>query len=458
MHREGASVRGGGGDVRPKNSLDVLEQFFGEEVSVDLAKRIAGMPLYQLRELVLRLIDCYTVWFIHERHRRAKDERENLGPIFQPIIADDGTDSIEAVERSIEKLKPLLLYFPGGITVIDPVTASPAYLHSTDVNSEGMNAFFRGNIDVAGLVDGEFRDYFSRAVAVIAQLRPLIVERKIIPIPLQSVEQRENIARALLERLPPRDRDLWNPSERREYEQLLTQMVDSNDRRHSLDWGMAEYEALGVSESRLTHSYALKLAAERWLWFGSALDYDPVATDRWSKTAIQRGLKSVGSTPGIDTRVATALRRFSIPGLEEVPIADVVRLRNSEEAFAEFRSAFEQVLRLVLPEKPDSAPAFSTELARASNTLLIPRVAEIDRRRRQSPALDHMLSGALSVGAAVAEHAITHTFPVGTTLTTIATHSSWMLSRIRRRFSREGRDEALLREFYGYMIPAGRSS
>jgi hypothetical protein len=400
------------------NSIAAIEDFFGEKLNEDLVmQRLMGMPVYQLEVLVERLNETYTEWV------RAADNPKRNSQIFHNMTS---VEPLSAIERGDGKThgqlsKSLLAYFPGKVSVTDPVASIIFYKRRSKLPSSSSSYW---------------RRQFVYALNALIAIRPLVNSGDAVLVPAAYLGPRtepisELLRKQMQEAFPRlltinRTDDFWS-SVPDEWERQV--VIGHLQQKNSLVTEIAVAEALG---------YAL-MATDGEAAF--ILDH-----------AVQVGSAPDRTIPGAYVRFAQLLERFQIPALERISYADLARLRAEEEGFASFRSALGQILDRVQAEEPDSDDSFAVELAYWAKELLTHEVQRIDRSRRVSKSLQQFISGGAAIGTGIVTSMVTHSSPIDALAGVAAGQASWLLYPLLRRATKEGKRDTLLRTFYGSLL------
>jgi hypothetical protein len=178
----------------------------------------------------------------------------------------------------------------------------------------------------------------------------------------------------------------------------------------------------------------------------------PVAADGAALAAIEEALGHERSGPLEDTRVSELFSSFKIPAAAQASLQDVVSLRLNEEAFYEFRTAFQEILLAVSDSRPGDESTFSMEFRRHAYESLVDRRRRVTQLRKSSDKLQQIPTGVFLMGASGIESSITHEAPVGSVLATAATSSAWLALYLKRKATVKKNDE-LTRTFFSYLAP-----
>jgi len=407
-------------------SLAVIEDFFGEELSADLISRFASMPNYQLRELLSR-IDYAFKHGIPRRVRAVQGTSlsAQIAP-FQPIFANDTNLSFFA-PAVMHWVKCSLLYFPGPIAIPDPVGSIDDFI-TVDLALEPAGDSFLGHLKKSAI----------QALNLTLDLKPLIANGIVMTIPWPSVHYIFEDAMYLsLGAAPGNIASLSSGITHADLYEMY-ELWDS-------------YFARGSDGEPVDLDISGQLTSQ-WLAVGSLVGTSPVAADSYSLAVMNARLNSNANAALIDQRVAQVIANFEIPGAHQATLRDVVRLRLNEEAFEEFRCAFREILLSVSDANPRNDASFSLEFKRHAYETLAEQRQRVTKRREASDTLQLVLTGAFLLGAAGIEGTITHAPPVGSALAGAATLSAWIISKAKKRSELRNTDE-LVRTLFTYLVP-----
>ena len=181
------------------------------------------------------------------------------------------------------------------------------------------------------------------------------------------------------------------------------------------------------------------------------LNYDILVESAGAADAVVKGTQAL-AVAGVESATIGHLRGVTLPSITRISWADIARLRNQDDLFAEFRASFAEVARLAA--SPAVQPS-GRELQAAADEILSPRVRAVTDESRRRSVLEQTIIGGLSLGGAAVEHHVTGQPPVGTLLALSAAELGWFLNlTLVGRAERAGRRE--LRRFYAQLIRSTR--
>jgi hypothetical protein len=187
------------------------------------------------------------------------------------------------------------------------------------------------------------------------------------------------------------------------------------------------------------------------------LDLSPVAGSELMRTILQQEYLLQGARPVAQSvhATSTALARFEIPGIAAADLHTILSIRRHDTAFAEFRRNYARLMREALSQNPADQAQFEVEFRSAADDLLIPRIDELQKATRSSVLEKFLIPGAVSLGAAAIAYDITHTAAVSTLASAGLASGSWILDKLRKRYSSSGQKSRKLVEAYGLLMNRG---
>lgn len=392
------------------NTIEVVQNFLGDSLTVSSAQSLAEIPLEQLMLLFEELAPLYYDWLENEEKRR-EDETVEIYHCLDPYPKK------LPWRDKIDRYKGLLLYFPR-ITIPDPVGEMIWPMVTV--------AFFKremGELPVVTIPnEEEFRSDLKAALSLLAELSPLVNTQEITLIPSTFA--------------------------------LDYEVVQNSARK--------EMNVLSKKELASYRSTKHEIGAVKvWGRICAMCDLTPVAGKSWVHQILeaeyQLSRRKLKHAAGVKTRMAQNLLQQKVPGVSQASLRDIISLRRSEEAFRDFSKSFSEVLDRVHRESPVDETQFKVEFREAVETLLTPRIEDINTKIKASPVLTTIfISAALILGGGVITYMLTHTWPLGTGVSASLIPVSWIVDKIHKRFNKVGRKGALLRQFYGYLIESSQ--
>jgi hypothetical protein len=390
------------------NTIELVEEFLGDKLTVSSAQSLASMPTSKLAQLFERLAPSYYDWLENESKRRESEAIE----IYHLL---DPYPRRLPWQKQLEKCKGLALYFPR-FTLPDPIASTiwPLVTWSLVLQRLGEKPEVR--------VTNKLRLNLEYGLSLLAELSPLINTDEVRLIPS---------AFAL-------DYNVVQVSTQNELDALSEEELASRYRViNRLDLG----------------------TVKQWGRICAMADLTPVAAKGWVNDVLKVEYETAcfQRTPQIQTRMAENLLNYQMPGISKISLREIIALRQKEDAFYQFRRSFAEVLDIVHKESPPDQAQFEIEFREAAETVLRPRIEDIEKRLRGSSALAGILKPTgLLIGGGIITFLITGTLPISVPVGTGLVTVSWVAERIYRRFSKSGRSARLVRQFYGYLIPSSK--
>lgn len=421
-----------------KTSLAVLEEFFTTDLNMDMAWALERLPRYQARELLERLQYGFKTWLRRERaNAKQSASTTPFAARFQPIFSNDSNlrDNAGKLEQW---LKCALLYLPGEILYPDPIG-------SVDDMEYVSIALESGDGKLVDRIIGNL----ATGVKRLLPLKPLIDAGIVSLLPWPTISQvfdDRGRAWAFRQMLSETDRSQWHRiAEPAPYSGSIDELLE-------LDAFLDRFTTYDEDTNEPLDIDLESIVCAEWWWIGSRLGYASLAADTPARRLMTADLGDARQAALLDRRIARLFSEFSVPGPSSAATEEVVRLRLNEEAFSEFRMAFEHILRQVAEADPADDTIFSDEFSRHASATLYDRRSAVIRSRRRSDVLQGILTSAGLAGAAIVESSITHQFPIGSSLAATAATVGWLIPAIRTRAA-ESASRMLLTKFYGYLIP-----
>jgi hypothetical protein len=145
-------------------SIDIINNFLGEQLTPGIADRLSNGPEDQVIELIQEIAPCYYDWLENEEANPTNGDQQNC------FCIDPFERNLDW-QKQIDIYKKHLLYFPK-FTIPDPLAS-----------------FLCAPINVAQLFgtiayDDKFKQSFKEAITLLAELAPLIRSNDIQLMPL----------------------------------------------------------------------------------------------------------------------------------------------------------------------------------------------------------------------------------------------------------------------------------
>lgn len=158
--------------------------------------------------------------------------------------------------------------------------------------------------------------------------------------------------------------------------------------------------------------------------------------------------------PNKAQRIATDLIRYDIPGIGNVDLGTILKIRQNEDAFEAFRTDFGRLIDRVHQEGPANQRDFEKEFRQAADDILRPRIDEVNKTFSVSFIEKSLVPAALSVGAGVVAHSFpgVPAFPVTATAAAVLAPANWVLLKLNARWNKRGRKAEILRDAYSMLL------
>ena len=206
------------------------------------------------------------------------------------------------------------------------------------------------------------------------------------------------------------------------------------------------------------HDRGIIGAVKVWCKVCEMCEYTPLAGRDWVSKILaveyQQAMRRLQRVAGIDARVAQDLWQYRLPGVQQAPVNEIINLRRNHDAFAEWRNVLSGLLEQVRKEAPAPDPAqFEAEFKRTAEAQLTPKLQAIRSSIGQSQFLSKVLvPDSLTLGGGAITYMITQQPFTSAAVTSALAPVSWIAEKMIKRFNRDGRQAAILRDFYGYLI------
>jgi hypothetical protein len=378
---------------RPSTVIDIIENYLsGNLFDVEAADRLGDVPLDHLQPLFESLNQYYRDWLENHVEARWGITDSSEYHLFVPYPPDYPAD------HHLQQCKKMLLYLPN-MTWHDPLADAllPVFLLwdlGVGVNEDKLRADLR-----AGL----------HSVALLA---PLIRNGDVTLIPQAAVLS-------------------YNLLQQRAQEELQRVSSDKDD--------------------------LLTSAGKVWGHFCSMTRYTPVACDpfihRFLTGEYEAGRTGISHVPQITHRVATSLFRYELPGVNALPLDELIYLRCNVPAFQEWRLGVESFLEQVRKEEPEDSEQERVELRHAGEAILRPKVESLNKEIKGSSALEKIfLPGFIAASSAMVTYHLTGSLPVSTIVSGGVTSGSWIIDKVLHQFRRKPAKAAAVREVYNSLL------
>jgi hypothetical protein len=402
--------------------IRLIEDYLGDDLTLESADRISRAPRRHIGRMIDELTPYYCDW-LEKEEAQSDGNSQGTCMLIDPRPRRDWRQQEDA-------FKKCLLYFPRCVFpdrlaefLMPLVAAAPL------VGGVGDNEKFR-----QGLRDAL---YFLAGMATLRDDAGVVLMPYNFAIDYESVQKAANNEFKELKRSGLRD----------EYYQAVAEAMEPPGRRGSHDvasFVIAHLKLNGILCARLGY---VPIAGFSATWEALQRDYDMAGL---SQTAPR--------VPNRHHRVAQALLRHEVPGLRELDMETVIKLRRNEDAFRDFRRSFGEVLDRAQKELPTDERQWQAEFAQAADDILQPRLADLRRVTSSSVVEKFFIPAALSIGAGTAAYYVADlpAFPVPAITTASFAVFNWVLDKLNKRVSKSGRKAEVLREVYGMLLSPQR--
>ena len=374
-----------------RNSIDVVEQWFGQEIHGALPTVITKMPDNQLTELWSELADSYYAW--------------------------DGAWLAEAQEG------PSLLHFAGR--------------EEHETGSEGwLNAIKSASLYFDGLI---FRDPLAERLHSVTEVAGLLGEAS-----------RETVVRDLvggireLETIRPLVRTGAIRIAPRTFLGLLPD-VQELARMH-----LGEKPAHFEREDGFVDTEPAEFASVSALC--AKFGFEPIAGSKDGLRILQNGIKrfpEVAEKQGLGVR--DGFKSLSIPNVNRVPLEEIIRLRANSDGFARVRREIKRAMRVAEASLAHNEPfeiAFAEELRDVQE-----RLAEEIGRSKALQELVVPLGASVGMGMFGLLFGSLEPDRVAAALASSAAPGvAWIANMLLAALSAKGRGEREIVRLYGHLI------
>ncbi len=397
------------------NTIELIQNFAGDRLTPDFAQRIAHGDHVQLQGLYDTVVPFYDNWLDYDIDKRPQDDRT-----IHHVISRVDHESLTAAQWTAP-LRQQLLYFDT-VTIPDPLAEViwPAALMIKLLGSAPLPDDFQDNVQhalekLAALAEWENRKEFV-----------LFPKTFVADLPRMQHAARDEIATVTDEQL------------------------------NALTAKLSE-----CAPGDFTPEGTRIVLGEVSLWghFCAELDFVPVASNPWSRTMLrERFLPSHREArreraSRAEQRAEEAIVQFDLPGLADISLSEILKLRDNEEAFHELRQALRQVLDQAMSAGPADQEQFNAEFRVAAQDRIGEKLEKVKQAVRGSSVLqDVFVPSALGLGVGM----FNYTFLGGTLEPALVglgiSPTSWVFKKLLKRYGSEGRKAALLRQFYCHLL------
>jgi hypothetical protein len=407
----------------PMNSIEIIQNYIGEELTSEWAHRLADAPFDHIQILLFeKLYNFYIDWLESEEQRRSEEEVNEIDTFH---CIDPYPDPINlAWHQQLDHYKKFLLYFPH-FTIPDPL----AHIIWPIAQIALVTQQFGSRYSIPN--EDEFRSNIKEVFLLLSELAPFVSKGDIFLIPSPFVLDYEVVQRGANQEM-----------------QSLTKAYYKRFYKIAADYKTDK----GGTESVVGD-------VKVWGQVCSMLDLTPVAGNglvyEILKQEYQLKKASVRSH-----QVSQILMQYDVPGVSKASLSEIIALRKNEDAFHEWNSSFGRILEEAHKKAQnfhDDERQFNVELLQAAEAELRKCKEDLQAEVRGSSALDKILiPGALAIGVgsvvAWATHSPEHGVAASAGAKTALNTASWVATKLKKRYDKSGQKARLLCEFYGYLL------
>lgn len=448
------------------NAIDIVEEYFGDELTAKTAARIGEAPPDHIIPLVERLDAHYERWF-SDHTAPEQGTTENISNSYfyclEPFPPEQDGRAIA------NRYKKFLLYFPR-FAVPDPL-ADVFYPPLLVAHALMMfpDQAGRGTFHWDDRLQGDFRE----AIRLLAEIAPAVKRQDLRLVPNPYLLFHELIQNAAKSEL-----DAMNTGEGENYYRSIEEVALNKDTITGYAIHLAQLKAESSGRTARPADYLpsmeeivardkdkvagaisfivaehIKLAGQICARF----DYTAVAGDSATYAALAQDYAFVDNLalPAKKAqRIATELIRYDIPGIGNADLGNILEIRQNEDAFEAFRRDFGTLIDRAHQEHPSDQEEFDREFRQAADDILRPRIDEVNKTLSVSAVEKLLVPAALSVGAGWAAHAFLGVpqFPATAEAAAILSPLNWVMLKLNSRWTRGGRKAVVLRDAYSMLL------
>jgi hypothetical protein len=449
------------------NAIDIVEEYFGDDLTDETAEKIAAAPPDHIVPLVEKLDDHYGRWFAEQNADEEGAVGSDTGNYFYCVEPFPPEGDGRAIAS---RYKNFLLYFRR-LAVPDPLADIfyPPILVAHLLNIFPDQAR-RGSFPWDARLQDDFRD----AIRLLAEIAPAVKRQdlKLLPNPyliFNKLVQKAASSELDALSIDALGEDYYRPIEAAAmnkhtiagYARHLAQLkAESSGRGARPSDYLAPVQEILQSDKDTLPGAISWVVAEHIKLAGQVcahLDYKALAGDEAAYAALTQEYKIADNLtlPANKTqRIATELIRYDIPGIGNADLKTILKIRQNEDAFEAFRIDFGDLIDRVHQEQPVDQREFEKEFRQAADDILRPRVEEVNKAFSVSFIEKTLVPAALSVGAGVVAHSFpgVPAFPVTAAAAAVLAPANWVLLKLNNRWNRRGRKAEILRDAYSMLL------
>jgi hypothetical protein len=450
------------------DAIGIVEEYFGDELTVETAERIAVAPSDHIVPLVEKLDAYYEQWFSEHTAPEQSHAEQGGDSYFYCVEPFPPEEDGRAIAN---RYKKYLLYFPR-FAVPDPL-ADVFYPPLIVAHALSMFPYQAGRGTF--LWDDRVQDDFRNAIRLLAEITPAVKQQdlRLVPNPyLLFDEQIQEAAKSELD-------GLRNGQYGESYYRSIEEAVLNQDTIAAYERHLAQLKAASIGRAARPAEYLASIkevvareskdtlrGAISWIvaeqiklagQICARFDYTAVAGDTATYAALTQDymLADNVTLPAKKIhRIATDLIRYDIPGIGNTDLRTVLKIRQNEDAFNAFRRDFGSLIDRVNHEQPRDQREFEKEFRQAADDILRPRIVDVNKTLSVSAVEKFLVPAALSVGAGWVAHSFLGApqFPVTAGAAALLGPVNWVSLKLNSRWNRGGRKAAALSDAYSMLL------
>lgn len=402
------------------DSLDIIESHIGTDLSESYAKRFLVAPASHIGDIIEKLAPYFFNWLENAEKGSPPPSLDLWLPIEALPLEKDW-------RKSLDRVRQLLLYAPK-LAIPDPL----AGVFWAPITAALFQSRISGGGPVSIPITDEVRKDFVDALILLSKLRKAIKRGHVLLLPAPfciDYESVQTAAKKELEAIDKEDRDAY-------YKPILDSAA-----------------ACGTDSNRAS------MVVERVKVYGqicARLQLTPVAGDVLVREILNQDYQRCGSilrAANISHSVCQALLQYEVPGVK-ADIGEVIRLREDEDAFRDWRKDFGDVISRAYQYSTNDEQQFHVEMRAYADQLLLPRIEQLNAVTKVSLLQAMFIPSATALGAATIAYygAGLSTFPPVPLAAAGLAPLSWLVQKVIRTYNKSGRKATKLRELYAYMV------
>jgi len=402
------------------SSLDIIENYIGVELTESSAKHFLGT----LRSHVSRVIEEAAPSFMNWMENV---EEDTFPPSRDRCLYIEALPTGKDWRGSLDHVRQLLLYAPN-VAIPDPLAAMCRVPIKTALSDAEISWDEPASVLITDKVVTEFVD----GLILLSKLRKAIKRGHVVLFPAPFCISNENIQRAVNQELESVDRE----GEDSYYEPIL---------RFAAPCG-SDPDGAGAVVRRIK-AYGQICAR---------LQLTPTAGDVLVRKILHQDYRRCGGIlkpADIAHSLCEALLQYEVP-IVNATFSDVLRIRENETIFCEWRKDFGDVIGQAYRSGTDDEQQFRTETRQRADELLLPKLEQLEAAAKGSVLQGMFVPGSALFGVAAATFygPGLSGFPSVPLAPSGPGPLSWLVQKVIRAYNKSGREITTLRELYTYML------